>query len=405
MRFLSHVLVFVAGFAACAGLFAVANRSALTAAAPPSDAARARAVRTLRESSSSVTIAGTTLVADAAAKVEPAVVNIDVAAGPDRGPFSFLRPGALESVEGAGSGIILTPDGFVATNNHVIDAALSENSRLAVRLFDGREFDNVSVVGRDPASDLAVLKIAGARDLPTARLGDSDHLRVGDWAIAVGNPLGYNSTVTLGIISALNRRGFRVENDAFDTVIQTDAAINPGSSGGPLANVRGEVVGINTAIHTPTGTNVGIGFAIPINHARRILDQLIEKGRVTRAYLGVVYQPLDSIDPEELARRKPGLRLPPDGAGALVVSDREDRPAVTPGSPAARAGLRPYDILRAIDGKPVDTIDRVRDEVLRRDPGAKLTLTVWRDGQERKMVVTLAPMPEGYLRPAPPAFR
>jgi serine protease Do len=249
------------------------------------------------------------------------------------------------------------------------------------------------VVGRDALSDLAVLKIAQAHDLPAATLGDSDHLRVGDWALAVGNPLGFNSTVTLGIISALNRRGFQVENDELDHVIQTDAAINPGNSGGALANISGEVIGINTAIASSTGASVGIGFAIPIDSAKRIIKQLVTSGRVVRPYLGVAFSPIDGIDSSSLPT---GITLPSDGLGALIVNRQGVGSAITIGSPAAKAGLKDFDVIRAVDGRPVDDVDNVKEWVQAHGVGDIVRLQIWRRGRTLDVPVTLETMPESY---------
>jgi S1-C subfamily serine protease len=249
-------------------------------------------------------------------------------------------------------------------------------------------------VGRDPRSDLAVLKIANVKNLPAAQLGDSDKLRVGDWAIAVGNPLGFNSTVTLGIISALNRRNLGAENQTLDRVIQTDAAINPGNSGGALADISGRVVGINTAIISRTGTSIGIGFAIPINQARRIVDQLVKTGSVVRPYLGVRYAGID-----DLSRRRlpPGAVLPDDDRGAVVIPQL-GAPGVTPGSPADKAGLREFDVIREIAGRPVTSVDVIKDEVLKRGVGEKIPLTVFRAGRTLRLTITLEKMPTDFGR-------
>ncbi|MBC8101964.1 MAG: trypsin-like peptidase domain-containing protein [Cytophagales bacterium] len=404
-RFISYVFIFVCGFALCALILqrttgtipglsreSVAARgtgdvSPLPDKAPPSRAPVA----------ATGSLAGTTVVADAAAKVEPVVVNIDIE-GTRRaqtGPFGFLQGGS-EAFEGSGSGIILSSDGYVVTNNHVIEPVAergTEGGAISVRLDNGKEYRDVTIVGRDPQSDLAVLKINGAQNLSAAVLGDSDKLRVGDWAIAVGNPLGFNSTVTLGIVSALNRRDFRVENDALDRVIQTDAAINPGNSGGALANISGEIIGINTAIASSTGASVGIGFAIPINSARRIIQQLEEKGRVTRPYLGVAFSPLDGVDRDTLP---PGVTLPTDGQGALVVNRQGLGSAVVPGSPAATAGVRDFDVIRSIDGKPVRDINEVKEWVQQHDVGETVRLTLWRAGKTLEVPVKLQTMPSNY---------
>ena len=405
-RFISYVFIFVCGFAACAlilqrtvtgGGFAGLSSGGATAQG------RENIDRALDKKSPSelslpaAGIAGTELVADAAAKVEPAVVNIDIEGtrNSPRGPFGFMQGGS-EAFEGSGSGIILSGDGYVVTNNHVIEPVAekgTEGGKISIRLDNGKQFRDVTIVGRDPQSDLAVLKINGARNLPAAVLGDSDKLRVGDWAIAVGNPLGFNSTVTLGIVSALNRRDFRVENDALDRVIQTDAAINPGNSGGALANIAGEIVGINTAIASSTGASVGIGFAIPIDSAKRIIKQLVASGKVTRPYLGVAFSPVDGVDRSHLPA---GIHLPADNQGALVVNRQGSGSAVAPGSPAAQAGIRDFDVIRAIDGRTVHDINDVKEWVQQHSVGETMKVTLWRGGKTLDIPIKLRVMPSNY---------
>jgi len=409
-RFVGYVSAFVLGFAACVLLLRVANAPAGGAVARA--ASRDDLLRTLASPGpghyTPAVLGGLPSVADAAARVEPAVVNIDIAGVRPvrRGVLGLFRPGSEEEFEGSGSGILMTSEGYVITNNHVVEpvAARGGNSssgEIVIRMDNGREFRSVSIVGRDPQTDLAVLKIAGAHGLPAAELGDSDALRVGDWAVAVGNPLGFNSTVTLGIVSALNRRNFRTDSDALDRVIQTDAAINPGNSGGALADINGRVVGINTAIASSTGASVGIGFAIPINAAKRIIAQLVKQGKVVRPYLGVVYTPLNAVRREALSS---STRLPSDDQGAVIVNDRGRGPAILPGSPAAKAGLRMYDVIRSIDGKPVSDAWTVKELVQAHSVGDRLTLGVWRDGKTFQVVVPLEAMPENFNRLRPSRF-
>jgi S1-C subfamily serine protease len=408
-RLISYVFIFVCGFAACAFILQRTNQG-VSIARPGTGGATAQGrenislalgSRSPRSSAgrAASSLAGTPLVADAAEKVEPAVVNIDIEGTRNSrsGPFAFLQ-GESEAFEGSGSGIILSGDGYVVTNNHVIEPVAdrgTEGGEIRIRLDNGKQYNDVSIIGRDVQSDLAVLKINGIHDLPAAVLGDSDKLRVGDWAIAVGNPLGFNSTVTLGIVSALNRRDFRVENDALDRVIQTDAAINPGNSGGALANINGEIVGINTAIASSTGASVGIGFAIPINSAKRIIKQLVEGGKVTRPYLGVAFSPVDGVDRSSLPVR---IVLPSDNQGALVVNRQGRGSAVAPGSPAAQAGIRDYDVIRAIDGKPVKDINDVKEWVQQHNVGETMTITLWRSGKTLNVPVKLKVMPSDYGR-------
>ena len=406
-KFIGYVIVFVLGFGTCAWILERAGAIEFSGRSVVSARQKDDLLRSLERPSGKTpesaladpeeARAGSSAVAQAAAKVEPAVVNIDIEGRRSvRGerPLGMMFGGGPQAFRGAGSGIILSGDGYVVTNNHVIEPVAERGSsgQIVITLDNGKQFSNVEVVGRDPQSDLAVLKIQGAKDLPAATLGDSERIRVGDWAIAVGNPLGFKSTVTLGIISAVNRRDFRVENDALDKVIQTDAAINPGNSGGALANLNGEVIGINTAIASSTGASVGIGFAIPINAANRIIKQLIEKGRVVRPFLGITYAPLAVIDREMIAERFPGVRFPDDNQGALIVNT-QGGPAVVPGSPADKAGLRPFDVIREIDGRKVDSVDVVKDQVQKHQVGDRIPLTIWREGRTFQTTVTLGEMP------------
>ena len=268
----------------------------------------------------------------------------------------------------AGSGVIIdAARGYVVTNNHVIEGA----DRIVVTLEDGRSFA-ARVVGRDPATDLAVLQIPaeGLSELP---LGDSDRLRVGDVVLAIGNPFGLGQTVTSGIVSALGRSGLTPEG--FEDFIQTDAAINPGNSGGALVNSRGELVGINTAIITPAGGNVGIGFAVPSNMVRAVVEQLIRYGEVRRGRIGVVIQDLT-----------------PDLAAAMGIDARKGAvvSAVEPGSPAQRAGLRPGDVIVAIDGKPVEGARDLRTAVALVEAGRELELEILRNGTALTLRVQVA---------------
>ena len=383
-RFIGYIIVFVAGFAACAFLLRLGAGGA---------------ARTGRDSYNLRPVSREPLppVADAAAQIEPSVVSIDIEglrADSDIGK----HPRNEDEMEGSGSGIILSSDGYILTNNHVV-APMEAQKRgtIYITTDGGKEYSEVTLVGRDAQSDLAVLKIQGVRNLPQAEFGDSDALRVGDWAIAVGNPLGFSSTVTLGIISALNRKDFRAEGDTLARVIQTDAAINPGSSGGALTDIRGRVIGINTAIASSSGGNVGIGFAIPINDARRVAEQLIKKGKVDRPYLGIAFAGVDDVEPSALP---PGVRLPPDHRGAVVLGGS----GVTQDSPASRAGLRPYDVIRAINGSAISEVGSVRETVQARRVGDRVALQIWRSGKEFTAHVTLDAMPSDYGSPPPRHF-
>ena len=324
--------------------------------------------------------------ADVAERLNPAVVNIDATTrGTARGrrlappvpdtPPPFDRQGNREPQgprRGTGTGFVIDATGLILTNHHVVDDA----ERIMVRLTDGRNLP-AAVVGSDPDTDIALIRIQSSKPLPFAPLGDSDSLRVGEWVIAIGNPLAYEHTVTVGVVSFIGRKLF---DNSLDRYIQTDAAINFGNSGGPLINARGEVIGINAAISSRAAN---IGFAVPINQARAILPQLREKGRVSRGYIGVA---LRDVDPD-LQR---SLRLK-TAAGALVQD-------VTAGSPAARAGLHTYDLIVAVDGRPVTGNDQLIQIIAGRQPGTVATLQVLRDNRAVSVAVKLAERP---LRTSP----
>ena len=320
--------------------------------------------------------------ADIAERLNPAVVNIDATTRdgsrvrrrfempvPDS-PDGFGRPPEREREgprRGAGTGFIIDEAGYILTNHHVIETA----DRINVRLADGRTL-RAERVGSDPDTDIALIKVTSPRPLPHAPLGDSDSLRVGEWVLAIGNPLAYEHTVTVGVVSFIGRKLF---DSSLDRYIQTDAAINFGNSGGPLINARGEVIGINAAISSRASN---IGFAVPINQASSILPQLREKGRVSRGYIGVALRDVDAD-----LQRSLGLKA---AAGALVQD-------VTPGSPGSRAGLRPYDVIVAVDGKPVVRNDELIQNVAARPPGSMATLQVVRDGRALNVAVKLAERP------------
>jgi serine protease Do len=311
--------------------------------------------------------------ADVAERANPAVVSIDVASrgrrrgAPARGPEDGgpRRPEAPR--RGTGTGFIVDQRGLILTNQHVVDAA----ERVMVKLADGRSF-RATVVGADADLDLAVLKVDAGVPLPELPLGNSDELRVGEWVCAIGNPYAYEHTVTVGVVSFVGRKLF---DQSLDQYIQTDAAISFGNSGGPLLNTAGEVVGINTAVSRQASN---IGFAIPVNQAREVLPQLVETGRVARGYLGVALRAVDSDLRQAL------------GLGATVGAIVED---VTPGSPAARAGLRPYDVITAIDGKPVDSDQAMIRVVSRGVPGQPARVQYLRDGREMQALMKLAERP------------
>jgi serine protease Do len=275
------------------------------------------------------------------------------------------QPRGIE--RGLGSGVIVSQDGYILTNNHVVDGA----SEVKVEIPDSRTF-TAKVVGTDPASDLAVVKI-DARSLPTLTLGDSDHVKVGDVVLAVGNPLGVGETVTSGIISAKGRTT-DVGDGSYQDFLQTDAPINHGNSGGALVNANGELIGINSQILTPTDGNIGLGFAIPSNMARNVMDQLIKNGTVRRAKLGVTVQRITADLASSL-----GL---PSATGALV-SNVED------GSPAAHAGIKQGDVITEYAGKAVADSNQLRNEVSSTTPGSTVSLKVFRDGRTETMQAKL----------------
>ncbi|MDW8343594.1 MAG: DegQ family serine endoprotease [Verrucomicrobiae bacterium] len=270
---------------------------------------------------------------------------------------------------GTGSGIIVDKEGFILTNYHVV----RDVEKINVQLADRRRFE-AELIGFDEKTDVAIIRIKGRvpADLPVASLGDSDKLRVGEWVLAVGAPFGLAQTVTAGIISATGRANVGVAD--YEDFIQTDAAINPGNSGGPLVNLRGEVVGINTAIATAVGQFAGVGFAIPINMAKNMMPTLRKGEAVVRGFLGVIIQDVT----DELAEQ---FKLP-EPRGALVAQVNKD-------SPAEKAGLQPGDVILRYRDRPVQDTRELRNAVAATAPGTRAELVIWRDGQERKIAVTV----------------
>jgi serine protease Do len=268
--------------------------------------------------------------------------------------------------QGLGSGVITDRDGTIITNNHVVENA----DKITVKLQDNREFEG-KVLGRDKRTDIAVIKIDAGGDLPVAPLGDSDRLEVGEWIVAMGSPFGLANTVTAGIVSATGRH---IGAGPYDNFIQIDASINPGNSGGPLINLRGEVVGINTAIFSQTGGNIGIGFAIPINLVKDILPELKNEGKVTRGWLGVSIQRVTPEIAEGLGMEK--------ASGALVAT-------VVEGSPAAQAGIKTGDVIVEYDGKKIEASNDLPILVARTDVGKSVELSVMRDNKEMPISVKI----------------
>ena len=303
-----------------------------------------------------------TVITDLAESAKPSVVNLFPLSGPGRGrePAQERAP----NTSGSGSGVIIDPEGHIITNNHVIGDA----TEIEVRFSDKSKL-MAHVVGRDLDTDLAVLKVTADHPLPSAKFGDSSSVRVGQWVLAVGNPFGLDRTVTLGVVSGVGRENVNLSR--YENFIQTDASINPGNSGGPLFNLRGEVIGINTAI---INFAQGIGFAIPSNMATHVFQQLLAQGRVTRGWLGVGIQPLTM----ELAR-KFGVN---EGDGVLINEVFEK-------DPAAEAGIKPGDILTRIDGTVIDTPNRLTRVVAGFLPGSTAKVEIVRDQQRLVLDVAL----------------
>lgn len=322
--------------------------------------------------------------ADLIERVRPAVVSIQVRQRPSAGgspSYEGLPPGYEDFFRGPGrnpqlpptaigSGFFIDEDGIVVTNNHVVEGA----EEITVRTSDGEEY-TATIVGTDEPTDLAVLRVEGGGRFPFVTFDRSVDLRVGDWVVAVGNPFGLDGTATAGIVSAMGRRDF---GSNYVDFLQIDAPINRGNSGGPTFDLRGRVIGVNSAIFSPTGGNVGIGFAIPSDTAARVVEQLIENGRVSRGWLGVSVQPLDN----DIAR---SLGLDSDD-GALVA-------AVVPDSPAARAGIQQGDVILSVDGQRVEDSRQLTQRIAATAVGRSARLDVHRAGQRRTVNVLIAERP------------
>jgi serine protease Do len=353
-----------------------------TATVAPTPAATAAATRGLPD------------FADLVAQVGSAVVNVTVVqkapsaqGGPDDNeddqddPFNdFFRrfglprpnmptPKNYAPVRGIGSGFIISPDGYILTNTHVVSNA----SKITVKLTDRREFD-AKVVGEDERTDVAVIKIVAKGDLPVVRLGDSSKLRPGQWVLAIGSPFGFENTVTAGVVSATARGNVGEGGNGYVPFIQTDVAVNPGNSGGPLFNLNGEVVGINSQIYSRSGGYEGISFAIPIDVANNVAEQLIKTGHVSRGRIGVTIQEVTAATAENLGLDRP--------RGAAVAS-------VESGGPADRAGIEPLDIIVSVNGKPVETSGQLPSMIAEIKPGQTVQLDVWRDKALKHISVTV----------------
>jgi serine protease Do len=314
-------------------------------------------------------------------QVKPAVVSITTTIGaqaedpsvpiPLPFPFNQMVPHGSHSIEQArGSGFIIRQDGLIVTNNHVV----KDEKSVKVTLDDGTEL-NAKVLGTDTRSDIAVLKIDAHRPLPFIQLGNSAEVKPGEWVVAMGNPFGLGGSVTAGIVSAVSRD---IGSGPYDQFIQIDAPINQGNSGGPLFTQNGKVIGMNTAIFSPTGGSVGIGFAIPSDMIRTVSDQLVSAGHVTRGYVGVGTQAITGA----MAR---ALHLP-ETSGALLAS-------VMPGSPAAKAGLQPGDVIESVNGQKVASPRDLALTVASVAPGMAASMQILRDGQDRQVDVTVAEQP------------
>lgn len=285
---------------------------------------------------------------------------------------------------GMGSGIVVDKDGHILTNLHVVD----DTDDVKVKFADGTTLA-AEVIGTDPGTDIAVLKIKGKlpADLTPATLGSSEALRVGEWVLAIGAPFGFEQTVTAGILSAKGRSSIDGDRDKYEDFLQTDAAINRGNSGGPLVSLRGEVIGINTAIISASGQSAGVGLAIPIDMAKRVLRDLIKSGHVTRGFLGIGIQDISPLLAEQ-------FKLPV-AKGALVGQ-------INKGSPAEKAGVKTGDVVVRFNGKPIEDTQNLRNLVAATDPGAKAELVVNRDGKEKTLTVTVGELPESGTSSARP---
>ncbi len=322
--------------------------------------------------------------ARAAAKIEPSVVTINTLtrAYTGYGDFPGMGGQTQQVPLGTGSGVIISPNGYIVTNNHVINGA----SRIEVTLSNGHTLTG-TVVGADPLSDIAVVHV-NAANLPAATLGDSQTLQVGQWVIAVGDPLRVGITVTAGIVSAIHKSNLPPgQGGELSSNIQTDAAINPGNSGGALADSEGRLIGINTAISSPNGGNVGIGYAIPIDSVRSVVQQLLTTGKVVHPWLGIEFT---GVSP--MYRQQNNV---PDGINGMVVAQ------VAQGSPAEQAGLQAGDIITQVNNAPVNTPGDLQSIILRGKIGETISFQIWRNGSLMNMQATLSQRPADTV-PQPP---
>lgn len=323
--------------------------------------------------------------ADLVEKLQPSVVNISTTKQPDDNEFiddelgvessdprlrGYFRPRKPEQIS-LGSGFIIDADGTILTNNHVIDKA----KEITVTLANEQHFD-AKIIGKDEKTDVALIKIETETPLKPVTLGDSDKVRVGDWILAIGNPFGLGGSVTAGIVSAKSRD---IENGPYDNFIQTDASINQGSSGGPMFNLNGEVIGINTAIFSTSGGSMGIGFAVPVNLTKFVIKQLKEKGKVERGWLGIKIQPNSGDISDSVKQTKQ--------SGVIVSSVSED-------SSAQKAGIVPGDIILSFDGEEIDDTKNLSRMAAETPIGKEVSLEIWRDGQVKRFKLKVQKMPE-----------
>jgi Do/DeqQ family serine protease len=329
----------------------------------------------------STVVIGPTSIADMVEKVSPAVVNIETAVVVKNNNDVFFNdpffrqffgdnlPTPRQNIEkGVGTGFVISQDGYILTNQHVIDNATSINVTMA----SGDKY-TAKVVGQDYELDLAILKIESGKQFTPLTLGDSSKIRVGEWAVAIGNPYGLDHTVTAGVISATGRP-MQIEDRAYKNLIQTDAAINPGNSGGPLLNTSGEVIGINTAVNAQAQ---GIGFAISINTAKDVIDELIKKGKVVRPYIGIWLQAMDEST---------AASLHVENKGVLVTN-------VVAGGPAQKAGIQKYDVIISINNTAVNNYDELQNILKGQQVGNKVSVEIIRNGQHITLTLTLAEKP------------
>ena len=385
------VVALVTLFAACSPQSSTAAPSAdptkagmlPTAAVTPSPAATAAAQRGLPDFADLVAQVGSAVVNVQVVQKTPSAQSSEDSEDDSDDPFNdfFKRfglprpnmpqPRNFAPVRGIGSGFIISPDGYILTNTHVV----ANSSKITVKLTDRREFD-AKVVGQDERTDVAVIKISAKGDLPVVRLGDSNKLRPGQWVLAIGSPFGFENSVTAGVVSATARGNVGGEGggNGYVPFIQTDVAVNPGNSGGPLFNLSGEVVGINSQIYSRSGGYEGISFAIPIDVASNVADQLIKSGHVSRGRIGVTIQEVTAATAENLGLERP--------RGAAVAS-------VESGGPADKAGIEPLDIIISVNGKPVETSEQLPAMIAEIKPGQPAQLEVWRDKAVKRISVTV----------------